>query len=75
MFSRILLNVVSWVEVCGQFSVEYEEAFKDTLVLVRTWDWDTFQRVCRVVLSKYIGGSSRNAAVLWQLLSVVVSSV
>ena len=75
MFPRILLRFVSWVKACSQFSVDYEEGSNDTLVFVRTWDRDTFRRVCGALLSKYSGEFSRNTAVLGQRLSVVGPSV
>ena len=63
--------VVNWVKSCGQFSVEFEEGSEATLVLVWTWDRDTFRRVWVVVQNKYYGETSRNAAVIGQLPSVV----
>ena len=75
MYPRILTRDMNWVKSCGQFSVKFEEGLETTLALVRMWDRDTFRRVCVVVLSKYSGDASQDAAVLGQLLSVVGPSV
>ena len=75
MCPRILSRVVNWKKLCGQFSVEFEEGSEATLAFVRTWDRDTFRRVCVAVLNKYSGEVSGDAAVLGQFLSVVGPSV
>ena len=75
MYPWILSRVVNWVKSCGQFSVEFEERSEATLVFVRTWDRDTFRRVCVAVLCKYSGEAIRDAAIIGQLLSVVGPSV
>ena len=68
LYPRIFIRVVNW---CGQFSVDFDGETETTLVFVRTWDRDTYHRVCVAVLRKYCGDASREAAVLGQLLSVV----
>ena len=75
MYPRIFSRVVNWVKSCGQFSVEFEEGSEATPIFIRTWDRDTFRRVCVAVLSKYSREASRDAAVHGQLLSVVGPSV
>ena len=71
MFPRFVLRVVGWIKSCSQFSVEFEEGWEAILVFVRTWDQDTFRRVCVAVLSEYSGEASPYAVVLGKLLSVV----
>ena len=72
MFPGIHSRNVGWAKAYGQFRIDFEEGFEDTFVFVRTWDRDTFRRVCVAVLSKYGGQASR---ILGRLLSVVASSV
>ena len=75
MYPCILSRVLNWVKSFGQFSVEFVEESETTLVFVRTWDRDTFRRVCVAVLSKYGSEASSDAAVLGQFLCVVGPSV
>ena len=74
-FPRIVSHVVSCVKSCGQFGVEFEEGSEATLVFVRTWDRDTFRKVCVAVLRRYSGEASCDAAALGHLLSSSVSPV
>ena len=75
LFRWTLSRGVKWVRSFGQFSVKFEEGSETTLAFIRTWDRDTFRRVCVAVLNKYKGETVRDAAVLWLLLSVVDTSV
>ena len=73
MFPRNLSRVVSRVK--SGASSECEEGSENNLVFIRTWDRDTFHRVCVAVLSKYSGEFSRESAISGQFLSVVGPSV
>ena len=74
-FARSLLRNVSWVQACSEFTMKFQEGSEAVLVFVWTWDRYTFRRVCVIVLRKYSGEESRDAAVLGQLLSVVGTSL
>ena len=62
-------------EVLRPVSVDFGKGSETALVLVQTWDRDTFRRVCVAVLSSNSGEASRDAAILGQLLSVLGPSV
>ena len=53
MYSRILSRCFNWAKSHGTCSVEFEEEEDKVRVFFRTWDVDTFKRVCVATLDRY----------------------
>ena len=53
MYPRILSRCLNWARSHGSCSVEFEEEGDKVLVFLRTWDVDTFKRVCVATLDRY----------------------
>ena len=53
MYPRILSHCLNWARSHGSCSVEFEEEGDKVLVFLRTWDVDTFRRVCVATLDRY----------------------
>ena len=53
MYPRILSRCFNWAKSHGSCSVEFEEEGDKVRVFLRTWDVDTFKRVCVATLDCY----------------------
>ena len=53
MYRRILSRCFNWAKWHGSCSVEFEEEGDKVRVFLRTWDVDTFRRVCVATLDRY----------------------
>ena len=53
MYPRILSRCLTWAKSHGSCSVEFEEEGDKVRVFLRTWDVDTFRRVCVAALDHY----------------------
>ena len=53
MYLRILSRCLNWARSHGSCNVEFEEEGDKVLVFLRTWDVDTFRRVCVATLDSY----------------------
>ena len=53
MYPRILSRCLNWARSHGSCSVEFEEEGDKVRVFLRTWDVDTFKRVCVATLDRY----------------------
>ena len=53
MYPRILSRCFNWAKSHGRCSVEFEEEGDKVRVFLRTWDVDTFKRVCVATLDRY----------------------
>ena len=53
MYPRILSRCFNWTKSHGSCSVEFEEKGDKGPVFLRTWDVDTFTRVCVATLDRY----------------------
>ena len=53
MYPRILSRCFNWAKSHGSCSVEFDEEGDKVRVFLRTWDVDTFKRVCVATLDRY----------------------
>ena len=53
MYPRILSRCFNWAKSHGSCSVEFEGEGDKVRVFLRTWDVDTFKRVCVATLNRY----------------------
>ena len=53
MYPRIISRSLNWARSQGSCSVEFEEEGDMVRVFVRTWDVDTFKRICVATLDRY----------------------
>ena len=53
MYPRILSRCFNWAKSHGSCSDEFEEEGDKVRVFFRTWDVDTFRRVCVATLDPY----------------------
>ena len=53
MYPRILSWCINWARSNGSCGVEFEEEGDKVRVFFRTWDVDTFRRVCVASLDRY----------------------
>ena len=64
MYPRILLRCLNWARSHGSCSVEFEEEGDKVRVFLRTWDVDTFRRVCVATLDRYSSDPHREVTTL-----------
>ena len=64
MYPRILLRCFNWARSHGSCSVEFEEEGDKVRVFLRTWDVDTFRRVCMATLDRYSSDLHREVTAL-----------
>ena len=53
MYPRILFHCFNWAKSHGSCGVEFEEEGDKVRVFLRTWDLDTFRRVCVASLDRH----------------------
>ena len=71
MYPRILSRCINWAtshESCG---VEFEEEGGKVLVFLRTWDVDTFTRVCVATLDCYSSDHHQEISVLGRVVDAL----
>ena len=64
MYPRILSRCVNWARSHGRCSVEFEEEGDKLRVFLRTWDVDTFKRICVATLDRYSSDPHQEVSVL-----------
>ena len=64
MYPRILSRCINWARSHGSCSVEFEEEGNKVRVFLRTWDVDTFRRVCVATLDRYSSDPQQEYSVL-----------
>ena len=53
MYPRILSGCINWARSHGRYGVDFVEEGDKVRVFLRTWDVDTFKRVCVATLDRY----------------------
>ena len=67
MYPRILSRCLNWARSQGSCSVEFEEEGDKVRVFLRTWDVDSFRRVCVATLDRYSSDPHREVTTLGQM--------
>ena len=75
MYPRLLPRCLNWARSHGSCSVEFEEEGDKVRVFLRTWDVDTFRRVCVATLDRYSSDLHREVTALGRMLNCVLSTV
>ena len=68
MYPRILSRCLNWARSHGSCSVEFEEEGDKVRVFLRTWDVDTFKRVCVAMLDRYGSDPHREVTALGRVV-------
>ena len=71
MYPRILSRCLNWARSHGSCSVELEEEGDKVRVFLRTWDVDTFKRVCVATLDCYSSDPHREVTALGRLVDAL----
>ena len=71
MFSRILSRCFNWATSHGGCSVEFVEEGDKVQVFVRTWDADTFKRVCVASLDRYSSDPHQEISALGRVVDAL----
>ena len=71
MYPRILLRCLNWARSHGSCSVEFEEEGDKVGVFLRTWDVDTFRRVCVATLDRYGSDPYREVTALSRMVDAL----
>ena len=53
MYPRFLFRCFNWAKLHGSCSVEFEKEGDKVRMFLRTWDVDTFSRICVATLDRY----------------------
>ena len=64
MYPRILSRCINWARSHGNCGVEFEEEGDKVRVFLRTWDVDSFKRVCVATLDRYSSDLHQETSVL-----------
>ena len=75
MYPRILSRCLNWARSHGSCSVEFEEEGDKVRVILRTWDVDTFKRVCAATLDRYSSDPHQEVTALGQPVDALGSDV
>ena len=75
MYPRILSRCLNWARSHGSCSVEFEEEGDKVRVFLRTWDMDTFKRVCVATLDRYNSDPHQEVTALGRLVDALGSDV
>ena len=75
MYPRILSRCLNWARSHGSCSVEFEEEGDKVLVFLRTWDVDSFKRVCVATLDCYSSDPHQEVTALGQVVDALGSDV
>ena len=71
MYPRILSRCINWVRSHGSCGVEFEEEGDKVRVFLRTWDKDTFSRVCVATLDRYSSDLHQKISVLGRVVDAL----
>ena len=71
MYPRILSRCFNWAKSHGGCSVEFEEEGDKVRVFLRTWDVDTFQRVCVATLDRYSSDPHQEMTALGRMVDAL----
>ena len=75
MYPRILSRCFNWAKSHGSCSVEFEEEGDKVRVFLRTWDVDTFKRVCVATLDCYSSDPHQEITALGRMVDALGSDV
>ena len=68
MYTRNLSRCINWARSHGSRSVEFEEEDDKVRVFLRTWDVDTFRRVCVATLDRYSSDLHQDVSLLGRVV-------
>ena len=71
MYPRILSRCFNWVKLHGSCSVELEKEGDKVRVFLRTWDVDTFKRVCVATLDRYSSNPHQEISALGRMVDAL----
>ena len=71
MYPRILPRCFNWAKSHGSCSVEFEEEGDKVRVFIRTWDVDTFKRVCVATLDRYSSDPHQEISALCRMVDAL----
>ena len=71
MYPRILSRCFNWAKSHGSCSVEFEEEGDKARVFFRTWDVDTFKRVCVATLDRYSSDPHQEITALGRMVDAL----
>ena len=71
MYPRILSRCFNWAKSHAGCSVEFEEERDKVRVFLRTWDADTFKRVCVVTVDRYSNDPHQEISVLGRVVDAL----
>ena len=75
MYPRILSRCLNSARSHGSCSVEFEEEGDKVRVFLRTWDVDTFRRVCVATLDRYSSDPHREVTALGRVVDTLAPDV
>ena len=75
MYPRILSRCLNWARSHGSYSVDFEEEGDKVRVFLRTWDVDTFRRVCVATLDRYSSDLHQEVTALGRVVDALGSDV
>ena len=71
MYPRILSRCFNWAKSHGSSGVEFEEEGDKVRVFLRTWDADTFKRVCVASLDRYSSDLQQEISALGRMMDAL----
>ena len=71
MCPRILSRCINWARPHGSCGVEFEEEGDKVRVFLRTWDVDTFRRLCVATLDRYSSNLHQEISVLGRVVDAL----
>ena len=71
MYPRILSRCINWARSHGNCGVEFEAEGDKMRVFLRTWDMDTFRRVCVATLDRYSSDLHQEVSALGRLVDAL----
>ena len=75
MYPRNLPRCLNWAKSQGSCSVEFEEEGDRVRVFLRTWEVDTFKRVCVATLDRYSSDLHHEVTALGRVVDALGSDV
>ena len=75
MYPRILSRCFNWARSHGNCSVEFEEEGDKVRLFLRTWDVDTFRRICVSTLDRYSSDPHQEVTALGRVVDALGSEV
>ena len=71
MYPRILSRCFNWAKSHGSCSAEFEDEGDKARVFLRTWDVDTFKRVCVATLDRYSSDPHQEITALGRMVDAL----